>query len=80
MVQEIGDTKAVTWAPPNESSIVTIDEQSSIKSHCGKHNGDRIKAKRVIGEYKLHKTLGSGGMGKVKLAVHQNDSCNKVVL
>ncbi|KAI8144223.1 kinase-like domain-containing protein [Fennellomyces sp. T-0311] len=80
MVQEFGDTKAVTWAPPSDSSTVAIDDQSSIKANHSRRNGNRIKAKRAIGEYKLLKTLGSGGMGKVKLAVHQNDSHKKIAV
>ena len=82
MVQELTDRKAVAWSPPSESSTVANENDHSIKKHdhSSKHNGDRVKSKRGIGEYNFTSTLGSGGMGKVKLAVHQNDSHKKVII
>ncbi|KAI7853292.1 kinase-like domain-containing protein [Circinella umbellata] len=83
MVQDLDDSKAVVWSPPSESSTVANDignDHSINKQHHGKHNGNRVKSKRCIGEYSFTSTLGSGGMGKVKLAVHQNDSHKKLAV
>ncbi|KAI9497229.1 kinase-like domain-containing protein [Zychaea mexicana] len=80
MVQELGDVKAVTWAPPSDSSTVASGDDLALKKQHSKHHGDRVKSKRAIGDYNLTLTLGSGGMGKVKLAVHQNDSHKKLAV
>lgn len=48
------------------------------KSSSSVSNGDRIKSKRTVGDYNLTTTLGSGGMGKVKLGIHQQHPQKKV--
>ena len=48
------------------------------KSSSSVSNGDRMKSKRTVGDYNLTTTLGSGGMGKVKLGIHQQNPQKKV--
>jgi len=53
-------------ASANGGPVPPIMEQSSNRDKDG-----NLKPRKIIGEYRLAKTIGQGSMGKVKIAIHQ---------
>lgn len=68
------------YAGPDNVSSPSLKEASKRRSPSSARRStsiERVKPKRVIGNFTLINTLGSGSMGKVRLAVH-NISGEKV--
>lgn len=68
------------YAGPDTESSPSLKEASKRRSPSSARRStsiERTKPKRVIGNFTLINTLGSGSMGKVRLAVH-NISGEKV--
>ena len=47
------------------------DPMSPMDAQYNRDKDGMLKPRKIIGDYRLAKTIGQGSMGKVKIAIHQ---------